>query len=140
MSRIMALDYSIRRTGIAVTDPLQIIANGLTTIDSHSLRPWLKTYFFTEAVERVIIGLPYSLDGSETHGTKPVKDFIRLFKKDHPQIPIETVDEQYTSQLATQSIIDSGLRKKQRANKALIDQVAATIMLQSYLQSKQKFL
>ncbi len=136
MPRILALDYGTKRTGIAVTDPLQIIASGLTTIESHGLRPWLKNYFSTETVERVIIGLPYSLDGTDTHGTKPVKDFIRLFKKDHPQIPIETVDEQYTSKMAAQTIIESGLRKKQRANKSLIDEVAATIMLQAYLQSR----
>jgi putative holliday junction resolvase len=135
--RIMALDYGKKRTGIAVTDPLQLIASGLTTVDSHSLRPWLKTYFEKEPVEKVIIGLPFALDGSETDGTKPVKDFVRLFKKDHPGIPIETVDEQFTSKLAAQTLVNSGLKKKDRQNKALLDEVAATIMLQDYLQSRQ---
>lgn len=133
MARIMALDYGKKRTGIAVTDPFQIIATGHSTIETQQLRPWLNEYFKKEVVEKVIIGLPYSLDGSETDGTKPVKDFIRLFKKDHPECPIETVDEQYTSKMASQSIRESGLKKKARRDKSLIDEVAATIILQDYL-------
>ncbi len=136
MARIMALDYGKKRTGVAVTDPLQIIASGLTTVDSHGLRPWLKNYFATEAVERVIIGLPLSLDGEATDGTKPVKDFIRLFKKDHPTIPIETVDERYTSKMAVQALIETGVKKKDRREKGRIDEMAATLMLQEYLQQK----
>jgi putative Holliday junction resolvase len=93
MARILAIDYGKKRCGIAVTDPLQIIATGLTTVESLQLRLWLKEYFIKESVEKVIIGLPFGLDGNDTHGAKPVRDFIRLFKKDHPQIPIETVDE-----------------------------------------------
>lgn len=137
MGRIMAIDYGKKRSGIAVTDPLQIIATGLTTIESHGLRIWLKAYFEKEPVEKVIIGLPFALDGSETDGTKPVKDFIRLFKKDHPGMPIETVDEQFTSKLAAQTLVNSGLKKKDRQNKKLLDEVAATIMLQEYLQARQ---
>lgn len=133
MARILAIDYGKKRCGIAVTDPLQMIATGLTTVEALQLRPWLKDYFQKEAVEKVIIGMPLGLDGKDTDGTKPVKDFIRLFKKDHPKMPIETVDEQYTSKLASQAIFDSGLKRKDRQNKALIDEVAATIMLQSYM-------
>lgn len=137
MGRIMAIDYGKKRSGIAVTDPFQMIATGLTTVDSHDLRNWLKAYFEKETVERVIIGLPFALDGSDTDGTKPVKDFIRLFKKDNPGTPIETVDEQFTSELAAQTLINSGLKKKDRQNKKLLDEVAATIMLQDFLLLKQ---
>jgi putative holliday junction resolvase len=137
MGRIMAIDYGKKRSGIAVTDPFQMIATGLTTVDSRDLRNWLKAYFEKETVERVIIGLPFALDGSETDGTKPVKDFIRLFKKDNPGTPIETVDEQFTSKLAAQTLINSGLKKKDRQNKKLLDEVAATIMLQDFLLLKQ---
>jgi putative Holliday junction resolvase len=136
MARIMALDYGKKRTGIAVTDPLQIIASGLTTVDSHQLRPWLKDYFSREPVERVIIGMPVALDGTDTDATKPVKDFIRLFRKDHPAIPLETVDERYTSKMAVQALIDSGVKKKDRRQKGLVDEMAAAIMLQEYLQSR----
>ncbi|MCU0387269.1 MAG: Holliday junction resolvase RuvX [Chitinophagaceae bacterium] len=132
----MALDYGKKRTGIAVTDPLQIIASGLTTVDSHQLRPWLKDYFSREPVERVIIGMPVALDGTDTDATKPVKDFIRLFRKDHPAIPLETVDERYTSKMAVQALIDSGVKKKDRRQKGLVDEMAAAIMLQEYLQSR----
>ena len=132
----MSLDYGRKRTGIAVTDPLQIIATGLTTVESHTLRIWLKSYFGKETVERVIIGLPLGLDGNPTDGTKPVLDFIRLFKKDFPAIPIETVDEQFTSKMASRAILDSGIKKKERRNKELIDEVAATILLQGYLENR----
>ncbi|HSC52115.1 MAG TPA: Holliday junction resolvase RuvX [Phnomibacter sp.] len=135
MARIMALDYGKKRTGVAVTDPLQIIATGLTTVDSHQLRPWLNSYFAQETVEKVVIGLPVNLDESDTDGTKPVKDFIRLFKKDHPAIPIITVDERYTSKMAVRAMIDSGVKKKDRRDKKRVDEMAATIMLQDYLQS-----
>jgi putative Holliday junction resolvase len=136
MGRIMALDYGTKRTGVAVTDPLQIIATGLITVQSHTLRTWLKDYFAREVVDKVVIGLPFSLDGKDTHGTKPVKDFIRLFKKDNPSIPIETIDEQYTSKMAFEAILQSGVKKKDRRDKSLIDEVAATLILQGYLQNR----
>lgn len=129
----MALDYGKKRTGIAVTDPLQIIATGLTTVASLELRPFLNRYFQEEKVEKVIIGMPVNLDGSDTDNTKPVRDFIRLFKKDHPGVPIETVDERYTSKLAAQALVASGLRKKERQRKELLDVTAAVIMLQEYM-------
>lgn len=136
MGRILAIDYGKKRTGIAATDPLQIIANGLTTVDTHTLRIFLKDFCAKEEVERVIIGLPKNLDDSDTDATKPVKDFIRLFRKDHPSIPIETVDERYTSKMAVQALIESGVKKKDRQDKKLIDEMAATIMLQEYLQNR----
>lgn len=133
MARIISLDYGTKRTGVAVTDPLKIIASPLTTIASAELRPWLKHYFEKEVVERIIIGLPFSLDGTHTHATKPVMDMVRLLKKDFPHIPVETVDEQFTSKMAVQTLVASGLKKKDRQKKELIDQTAATIMLQDYL-------
>ena len=136
MGRILAIDYGKKRTGIAATDPLQIIANGLTTVDTHMLRNFLKDYCTNEVVERVIIGLPKNLDDSETDATKPVKDLIRLFRKDHPAIPIETVDERYTSKMAVQALLESGVKKKDRQDKKRIDEMAATIMLQEYLQNR----
>jgi putative holliday junction resolvase len=136
MGRIMAIDYGKKRTGIAVTDPLQLIATGLTTVDTNLLRQWLTQYFAKEHVIEVIIGLPFALDGTVTDGTKPVKDFIRLFKKDHPGLPIITVDEQFTSKIASRVLVESGLKKKDRQNKRLLDEVAATIMLQEYLEGR----
>lgn len=137
MARIVAIDYGTKRCGIAVTDPLQIIATGLTTVESQQLRPWLRLYFATEIVELVIIGMPLALDGSSTEGTKPVKDFIRLFKKEFTNLPIITVDEQYTSKMAVQALIDMGMKKKDRQIKGKIDEMAATILLQDYLMYKK---
>lgn len=134
--RILSIDYGAKRTGIATTDPLQIIASPLTTVATAELRNWLKKYMESEPVERVIIGLPLNLDGSETHATPLVRHFIRLFKKDHPMVPIETVDEQFSSQLARQALIQSGVKKKERQRKELTDQMAATILLQQYLQHR----
>ena len=133
MARILAIDYGTRRCGIAVTDPLQIIATPLTTVDALQLRPFLKEYMASEAVERIIIGYPTQLDGKDTHATKPVRDIMRLLKRDFPQIPIEPVDEQYTSKMAAQALVQSGLPKKARQQKALLDSTAATILLQEYL-------
>ena len=134
MARILAIDYGLKRTGLAVTDPLQIIANGLTTVDSPSLIKYLKEYFKTEQVEMIIIGEPKNWDDSDTHATPLVKKIVERLKKEFPQIPITLVDERYTSKMASRAMIDMGLKKKQRRNKALIDEIAATIMLQEYLE------
>ncbi|MEO7311563.1 MAG: Holliday junction resolvase RuvX [Chitinophagaceae bacterium] len=134
MARILSIDYGGKRTGIAVTDPMQIIANGLTTVDTKDIWTFLKNYFATERVEKVIIGLPTNWDDSDTHGTPLVKAFLVKFKKDHPAMPIETVDERNTSKMAVQSMIESGMKKKDRRNKKLVDEIAATIMLQDYMQ------
>lgn len=134
MPRILSIDYGLKRTGIAVTDPLQIIATGLTTIESPKLIPFLKDYFSRETVELIIIGEPKNWDDTDTHATPLVKKIIEKLKKEFPAIPLKTVDERYTSKMASQAMIDMGLKKKQRRNKALVDEIAATIMLQEYLQ------
>ncbi|HYF31588.1 MAG TPA: Holliday junction resolvase RuvX [Chitinophagaceae bacterium] len=136
MARILAIDYGLKRTGLAVTDPLQIIANGLTTIDSPRLINFLKDYFLKEQVELILIGEPKNWDESDTHATPLVQAIIKRLKKEFPAIPVQTVDERYTSKLAKQSMLDMGLKKKQRRNKALVDEIAATIMLQEYLQAR----
>jgi len=135
--RILAIDYGLKRTGIAVTDPLQIIATGLTTIDSQKLIPFLKEYITKEPVERIIIGEPKNWDDSDTHATPLVNAAIKRLQKEFPSIPLETVDERYTSKMAKQSMLDMGMKKKQRRNKALVDEIAATIMLQEFLERRQ---
>jgi putative Holliday junction resolvase len=134
MPRILAIDYGLKRTGLAVTDPFQIIASGLTTVESPKLIPFLKDYFSKETVELIIIGEPKNWDDSDTHATPLVKKIIEKLKKEFPAIPIKTVDERYTSKMASQAMIDMGLKKMQRRNKALVDEIAATIMLQEYMQ------
>lgn len=136
MARILSIDYGGRRTGIAVTDPLQIIATGLTTVDTKELMPFLKKYFQQEQVELVIIGEPKNWDDSDTHATPLVNAFVKQFVKDFPTLSYKMVDERYTSKMAKQSMIDSGMKKKDRQNKKLVDEIAATIMLQEYLQQQ----
>jgi len=133
MARILAIDYGLKRTGLAVTDPLKIIATGLTTIDTHKLFPFLKSYFQKEEVELILIGEPKNWDETDTHATPLVKKAIHKLKREFPKIPVTTVDERYTSKLAKQSMLDMGLKKKDRQNKALVDEITATIMLQEYL-------
>ena len=134
MSRILAIDYGLKRTGLAVTDPFKIIATGLTTIDSKQLIPFLKNYFALEPVELIIIGEPKNLDDTDTHATALVGQCVKELVKNFPKIPILKVDERYTSKMAVQSMVQSGMKKKDRRNKALIDEISATIMLQEYLQ------
>lgn len=136
MARILCIDYGLKRTGLAVTDPLQIIATGLMTIESPKLIPFLKDYFLKEPVELILIGEPRNWDDSATHATPLVEAIIKRLKKEFPLIPVQTVDERYTSKLAKQSMLDMGLKKKQRRDKKLVDEIAATIMLQEYLQSR----
>lgn len=133
MSRIICIDYGLKRTGIAVTDPLQIIATGLTTIESKQLIPFLKDYFSKEPVEKILIGEPKNWDESDTHATPLVKKAIEQLKKNFPSVPLETVDERYTSKMAKDAMLEMGLKKMQRRNKALVDEIAATIMLHEYL-------
>jgi putative Holliday junction resolvase len=135
MPRILCIDYGKKRTGIAVTDPLKIIASALTTVETRELFPFLKNYFLKELVELVLIGEPKNLDDSDTHATPLVHQFIKKFKKDFPLMKIETVDERYTSKLAVQSMIEMGMKKKDRQKKENIDQIAAAIMLQEYLRT-----
>ncbi|HMT36204.1 MAG TPA: Holliday junction resolvase RuvX [Chitinophagaceae bacterium] len=133
MARILAIDYGKKRTGIAVSDPLQIIANGLTTVETKELIAFLKKYFDQEAVETVIIGLPKSLKNEATDATPLVMQFMKLFKNSFPDMPLIPIDERYTSKMAFQTMIDAGLGKKARQNKALIDEISATILLQGYM-------
>lgn len=135
MSRILCIDYGGKRTGIAVTDPLQIIATALTTVDTKELIPFLKKYIAQEAVELILIGEPLNLDDTATHATPLVKAAIVKLKKEFPSIPIQTVDERYTSKMASRAMIEMGMKKKDRRIKGNTDQIAATIMLQEYLQS-----
>ena len=135
MARILAIDYGEKRTGIAVTDPLQIIATGLTTIESKELIPFLKKYFLQEQVELIIIGLPKNWDESDTHGTPLVKEAIKRIKKEFPQMPLKTVDERYTSKMAKDAMLEMGMKKKDRQVKGNVDVIAAAIILQEYLQS-----
>jgi putative Holliday junction resolvase len=133
LARILSIDYGSKRTGIAVTDPLKIIAAGLAGIATKELEKFLSEYFKKEEVEKVIIGHPTNWDDSATHATPLVEAFINRFKKVFPKMPIEKVDERYTSKLAVQSMVESGMKKKNRQNKHLVDEIAATIMLQEYL-------
>jgi len=133
MPRILAIDYGMKRTGIAVTDELQIIASGLTTIPSETTIAFLKDYFAKEKVCKVLIGEPKQMNGQPSESTEIIEKFVSKFKKEFPDMSLERSDERFTSKMAFQTMIDSGLNKKQRQNKALVDEIAATIMLQDYL-------
>jgi putative Holliday junction resolvase len=133
MPRILSIDYGIKRAGIAVTDEMQIIASGLTTVPSETLITFLKDYFSKEKVEKVIIGEPKQMDGTPSESAIIIEKFIKTFTMTFPTMPLDRVDERFTSKMAFQTMIDSGLKKKQRQNKALIDEIAATIMLQDYI-------
>ena len=137
MARILSIDYGIKRTGIAVTDDFQIIASGLTTIPSTELLPFLKTYFSKENVEKVIIGEPKQMNGLPSESAEIIEQFIIQFQNEFQTMPLERIDERFTSKMAFQTMIDSGLKKKQRQNKGLIDEIAATILLQDYLNYKK---
>ncbi len=137
MARIICIDYGGKRTGLAVTDPLQIIATALTTIDSKTLIPFLKNYFLTEQVELILIGEPLNLDDTATHATPLVQQAIKEIRKAFPHIPLKTVDERFTSKMASQAMVQMGMKKKDRQVKGNVDQIAATIMLQEYLVSLQ---
>ncbi len=133
MGRILALDFGTKRTGIAVTDELQIIASGLTTVPSNDLLPFLESYFSEENVELVLLGEPKQMDNTASDSEVGIKEFLIKFSEKFPQKKLERVDERFTSKMAFQTMIDSGLKKKQRRNKALVDEISATIILQSYL-------
>ncbi len=138
LARILSIDYGTKRTGIAVTDELQIIASGLTTVDTKKIFSFLTTYLKNENVELFVIGEPKQLNNTESESEQFIKVFIKKLSTTFPKIPIKRVDERFTSKMAFQSMIDSGLKKKQRQNKALIDEISATIILQTYLQQDAK--
>ncbi|AUS03976.1 Holliday junction resolvase RuvX [Pseudotamlana carrageenivorans] len=136
MARILALDYGSKRTGIAITDVLQIIASGLTTVPTKELLPFLQDYLKKEDVELILVGEPKQMDNTASESEAYIVPFLKKLEKAFPNMPIKRVDERFTSKMAFQTMIDSGLKKKQRRNKALIDEISATIILQDYLHSK----
>jgi putative Holliday junction resolvase len=138
VARILSIDYGKKRTGIAVTDPLQIIANGLATVSTSELLSYLKDYLSREQVERIIIGRPMQTNGQPSENLQRVEQFVNRWKKEMPDVPVEYVDERFTSVLAHQAMIDGGLRKKARQDKALVDKISATIILEDYLRSKNQ--
>lgn len=137
MGRILSIDYGKKRTGIAVTDPCQIIANGLTTVNTREAEAFLKDYVAREDVERIVIGLPVQTNGKASENQERVRQFVQQLHKLFPQMPVEYHDERYTSVLAHQAMLDGGLRQKQRRNKALVDEISATIILQSYMEARR---
>ncbi len=136
MGRILAIDYGLKRTGLAVTDELQIIASGLTTVNTKELLVFLKDYKSKEEVELFLVGEPKQMDNTPSQSEALILPFLEKLKKQFPLVPIIRVDERFTSKMAFQTMIDSGLKKNQRKNKALIDEISATLILQSYLYSK----
>jgi len=138
LARILALDYGEKRTGIAITDELQIIASGLTTVDTKNIFSYLTAYLKKEKVELFLVGEPRQMNNTESESEQLIKPFVEKLSLTFPKIPIKRVDERFTSKMAFQSMIDSGLKKKQRQNKSLVDEISATIILQSYLYSEKK--
>lgn len=136
MSRILAIDYGLRRVGLAVTDPLQMFAQPLDTIDNKLIIDYLKAYMGKETVQTIVLGEPKHMDGSETDASKPVQEFKLLLEKTFPNTPIVMIDERLTSRMAKQTLIDAGYKKSDRRNKKLVDTVAAALILQTYLESK----
>ena len=137
MARILSIDYGRKRTGIAVTDPLQIIAGGLATVSTSELFDWLQAYMQREQVERIVIGEPRQPNGQPSENLQRVQQFVNRWRKAHPEVPVEYYDERFTSVLAHQAMLDGGLRKKARQDKALVDEISATIILEDYLRSRK---
>ena len=137
MSRILAIDYGVRRTGIAVTDPLQIIANGLTTVDTRQLLGFLTDYVKRESVERFVVGRPMQTNGRESENLRNVEQFVAQLHKRLPDIPVTWWDERYTSVMAHQTMLESGIGKMARRNKALVDEISACIILQGWMERRQ---
>lgn len=135
MGRILSIDYGKKRTGLAVTDPLKIIANGLTTVETSKLMEFLQDYLQKETVERIVVGLPKQMNGEDSENMKNIAPFVNRLKKLYPQLPVVFYDERFTSVLAHKAMLESGIGKKARQNKALVDEISATIILQSYMES-----
>jgi len=138
LARILSIDYGRKRTGVAVTDPLQLIAGGLVTLPTAELYDWLTNYVKTEAVERIIIGEPRQMNGQPSENMQRVQQFVNRWRKAQPDIPIELFDERFTSVLAHQAMLDGGLHKKARQDKALVDRISATIILEDYLRTRKQ--
>jgi len=138
LARILSIDYGKKRTGIAVTDPLQIIAGGLATVSTSELFEWLKAYLSREQVERIIIGEPLQPNGQPSENLQRVQQFVNRWRKSMPEVPIEYYDERFTSVIAHQAMLSGGLKKKARRDKALVDEISATIILEDYLRSSRR--
>jgi putative Holliday junction resolvase len=136
LGRIIALDFGKKRTGIAVTDELQLIASGLTTVNTPELLKFLENYFLREKVEAIVVGEPKQMDNSPSESEQLIAPFIKQLQLKFPQIPIKRQDERFTSKMASQALVQSGVKKKKRQNKALLDEVSATLILQSYLEQR----
>ena len=137
MGRILAIDYGRKRVGLAVTDSLKIIANGLTTVKSCDVLKFLSDYLSRESVELIVVGLPKTMNNEESDSMQYIKRFVEKLKKQHPNVPVEMYDERFTSVLAHKAMLEGGLKKKERQNKALVDEISATIILQSYMESNR---
>lgn len=137
MGRIIAIDYGKKRSGIAVTDTLQIVANGLTTVPTHTLLNFIKDYVSTESVDRIVVGLPKQMNNQPSENMKRIQPFVNRMRKELPEIPIEMYDERFTSVLAHRAMIDGGIKKMARRDKAIVDEISATIILNDYLESLQ---
>ncbi|MBO5656388.1 MAG: Holliday junction resolvase RuvX [Rikenellaceae bacterium] len=137
MARIIAIDYGAKRTGIAVTDPLGIIAQPLETVATHTLMDFLRGYIARESVERIIVGLPKQMDGSNSENFRRIEPFVNRLRKELPSIPVEYYDERFTSVLAHRAMIDGGVGKMARRDKAMVDRISAAIILQGYMDSKK---
>ena len=137
MGRILAIDFGRKRTGIAVTDPLQIVANGLTTVATHTLIDFLQSYVKSEPVELIVVGLPKQLNGQPSESTKWLEPFLNRLRKVMPDMPVVMYDERFTSTLANRAMIDGGMKKMDRRNKEVVDSIAAAIILNDYLQSRR---
>ncbi|MDR1585317.1 MAG: Holliday junction resolvase RuvX [Prevotellaceae bacterium] len=137
MGRILAIDYGQKRVGLAVTDPLQLIATGLDTVFVHEAMTYLEKYIAQNDVERIVVGLPKQMNGEESESMQYIRPFVKGLERKFPDIPVEFFDERFTSVLAHRAMLDGGLKKKDRQNKALVDKISATIILQSYLESNK---
>lgn len=140
MARILAIDYGRKRVGLAVSDPAQIIASRLTTVPTHTLWDFLKDYFQKETVETVVVGYPKQMNNEASEAVRYINPFLKKFQKVYPELNLEILDERFTSKMAFQTMIDGGLKKQKRKDKAMVDAVSATIILQSYLEQKRNFL
>jgi putative Holliday junction resolvase len=138
MGRILSIDYGRKRTGIAVTDPLQIIANGLTTVPTAKLMDFLRDYMAKEPVECIVVGQPKQMNGAMSESWRYIQPFLGRLKREMPNVPVQLIDERFTSVLAHQAMLDGGLRKTARQDKALVDEISACIILQSYLESRRR--
>ncbi len=137
MGRILAIDYGTKRTGLAVTDPLRIIATALDTVETTALIEFLKKYFIGERVDEVVVGMPKQLNNQDSETAPAVRRFVEIFKNTFPEKPIALVDERFTSSMAQRVMIDGGMKKKDRQVKGNVDKISATIILQSYMESKR---